>query len=120
MMINSRTMLTWFIIGATWNILNLWLLYLIIKATFSQAKKMGRIVLLLFLKFPLLYTAGYFILTYWNPSLGGLIFGFSIPLLIASVWMVGRSMNLTRLGYDKGALANRAGYPGIFRNIKGQ
>lgn len=116
----SRATLIWFLVGGIWNSINLLLLYLVVKATFSKPRKMGRIILILFLKFPILYTSGYLILTYGNPYFGGLILGFSMPLLAAFIWLIGRSTSLPQLDHTKDALAKRAENSSIFRNIKGQ
>lgn len=77
-------------------------------------------MLILFLKFPILYTSGYLILAYGNPSLGGLILGFSIPLLATFIWLIGRSTRPAQPDYAKDAMAKKADYSSIFHNSKGQ
>ncbi|HLG30201.1 MAG TPA: hypothetical protein VI387_08335 [Candidatus Brocadiales bacterium] len=116
----TRTTIIWFLVGGIWNSTNLWLLHLVIKNTFSQSRKMGRIMLILFLKFPILYTSGYLILTYEKPSFGGLILGFSIPLLATLIWLIRRSTRPTQPDHTNDAKAKEADYSGIIHNMKGQ
>lgn len=116
----NRAFLTWFTLGALWNAVNLWLLFLVIKTTFSQTKKISRIVLLLFLKFPLLYTSGYILLAYGNPSMGGLILGLTLTLLSASFWMIVKLIRPAQSGYDKENLVEGTMHSAVLRNIKGK
>ncbi len=116
----TRTAIIWFLVGGIWNSTNLWLLHLVIKNTFSQSRKMGRIMLILFLKFPILYTSGYLILAYGKPSFGGLILGFSIPLLATFIWLIGRSTHPIQSDHINNTKAKEADYSGIFHKFKGQ
>lgn len=99
----ANNMLLWIIIGVIWNSINLWLLFLIVKVILSWHKNRGRkriiLGLFLFLKFPLLYTAGYLFLTYGNPSSGWLMLGFSLPLLTAFFWIIGRLIRSAEPGF---------------------
>ncbi len=116
----NRTAIIWLLVGGIWNSANIWLLHMVIKTAFSQSRKMGRIIFILFLKFPILYTSGYLLLTYGKPSFGGLILGFSIPLLASLVWLIRRSTRSTQPDHANDAKAKEADYSGIIHNMKGQ
>lgn len=77
-------------------------------------------MLILFLKFPILYTSGYLILAYGKPSFGGLILGFSVPLLATFIRLIRRSTHPTQPDYTNNTKVKEVDYSGIFHNIKGQ
>lgn len=77
-------------------------------------------MLILFLKFPILYTCGYLILAYGSPSPGGLILGFSIPLLATFIWLIRRSTRPNHPDHTDDTRAKEAYYFGIIHDMKGQ
>lgn len=68
--------------GGGWNLLNILLLTSLTRLTFHAGdKSFPLIALAAFLKFPVLYGAGFALLYFGSFSQGGLVTGFSIPLL---------------------------------------
>ena len=83
--------------GAVWGSLNLFALKIIIMnllATENRNLILGLGVL--FIKLPVLYLAGYFLVTWKYLSIGGLLWGFSGIFIVALLKVLGR----TYLGLD--------------------
>lgn len=93
--------------GGAWNIINIYFLTRLVKVTFSPASpavsgQEGRtgpkspnkkkIAYLVFIKFPLLYGAGFLILRYSGVSLYGVLVGFSIFFLVISLKAIGAAI----------------------------
>ena len=79
--------------GLIWGIVNLYFLSLLIRTTLKpdDVDKTSALVLL-FIKIPLLYLAGYFLMTtsYFNPIL--LVVGFTVILLVIALKAAGRTL----------------------------
>jgi len=114
----SSNAFIWFLIGAVWNTLNLWLLFLIVRTAFSGNKKRGITAIFLFLKFPLLYLLAYFILANWKSSIVGLILGFSLPLVVGVFWAISYLKGSLRPDYANDSPTNKIEHSHIFDNIK--
>jgi hypothetical protein len=72
------------LIGGVWSVLNLFAIKLVIVALVTKGKKniiLG--LLVLFLKIPVLYGIGYYLLTWDYLVVSGLLWGFSSILLVA-------------------------------------
>ncbi len=83
--------------GAIWSIINLYFLALLIRATIRPEGPDKVVALvLLFIKVPLLYLAGYFLIQVPMFSLGYLVIGFSVPLAVMFLKVLGRVL----LGLD--------------------
>ena len=83
--------------GAIWSIINLYFLALLIRATIRPEGPDKVVALvLLFIKVPLLYLAGYFLIQVPMFSLGYLVIGFSVPLAFMFLKVLGRVL----LGLD--------------------
>ena len=86
--------------GLIWGIVNLYFLSLLIRSTLrpDEVNKTSALVLL-FIKIPLLYLTGYFMITstLFDPIL--LLIGFSVLLLVIVLKAIGRTiMNLDHTG----------------------
>jgi len=79
--------------GIVWGMINLYFLALLIRTTLKPGEidKQSALVILL-LKFPLLYISGYFIVTsdYFHPLL--FLAGFTVVLLVIVMKAVGRTL----------------------------
>ena len=84
--------------GAIWSIINLFFLTLLIKAIIRPEgpDKMAAAAFL-FVKVPLLYAAGYFLLTTSIFQLMYLVIGFSLPMVVILLKVLGRVL----LGLDQ-------------------
>lgn len=84
--------------GAIWSIINLFFLTILIKVAIRPEgpDKMATAALL-FVKVPLLYAAGYFILTISIFQLKYLVIGFSLPMAVMLLKVLGRVL----LGLDQ-------------------
>ena len=79
-----------FAAGAVWNIINVYLLSQVITNLFAphpSNKKLGAVAGVL--KFPVLYGIGFVILSYTNPSVYGIMAGFSLILAIFLLKAIG-------------------------------
>lgn len=83
--------------GAVWSIINLYFLALLVKVAIRPEgpDKTATLVLLL-IKVPLLYLAGYFLITVPMFGLKYLVIGFSVPLAVIFLKVMGRVL----LGLD--------------------
>lgn len=94
--------------GAAWGSLNLLGIKIIITSLISPEKPDLKVGLsILFLKFPVLYILGYLMLSWKYLSPGGLLFGFSIILIVAVLKVISRSL----LGLDKRDGQHKLGFP---------
>jgi len=97
--------------GLIWGIVNLYFLSLLVRATIrpDDVDKVGALVIL-FIKIPLLYLAGYFLVTsiLFDPIL--LLIGFSVLLLVIVLKAIGRTiMNLDHIsGKERQGTVNGA------------
>jgi len=86
------------LIGVVWSVLNLWAIKYIIISLVKQGKrhiKLGLIIL--FLKIPVLYGLGYFLLKWEYLSVGGLLWGFFGILIVSTLKSISRGiLNLDR------------------------
>ncbi len=86
--------------GIIWGMVNLYFLALLIRATLRPdgADKAAALVLI-FIKFPLLYFSGYLMLVseFFNPLL--LLIGFTVSLLVIVLKAAGRA--ILKLDYDE-------------------
>lgn len=79
--------------GAVWGSLNLLAIKIIITSLLTpQKKNVGLGVAILFLKIPVLYGAGYFLLTWDYLSQAGLLWGFSGILITALLNALSRNI----------------------------
>lgn len=70
-------------LGGGWSLANLWILRSLAPTLLAQDRRRGwRFVLLLLLKFPVLYLLGWVLLTRSGFSGIGLLVGFSLPLSV--------------------------------------
>ena len=79
-----------FVAGAAWNIINVYLLSQVITNLITphqSNKKLGAVAGVL--KFPVLYGIGFVILSYTNPSVYGIMAGFSLILAIFLLKAIG-------------------------------
>lgn len=86
---------TGFLIGALWNIVNLWILARIIAIFLSlskEGKRKKKVAFLFVLKFPVLYGLGYLTVRYGGFSAVGLLCGFSLPFTVIIFKALGRSL----------------------------
>ena len=86
------------ITGTIWSIINLYFLALLIRSTIRPEgpDKMAAVAFL-FIKVPLLYLAGYFLLTVPIFQLKYLVIGFSAPMAVILLKVLGRVL----LGLDQ-------------------
>lgn len=89
-----------FVAGAVWNIINVYLLSQVITNLITphpSNKKLGAVAGVL--KFPVLYGIGFVILSYTNPSVYGIMAGFSLILAIFLLKAIGISyLNISYQG----------------------
>ncbi len=80
-----------FVLGALWSIANLYLLKVLIEKVITLDKRpAGPVVLLVLVKFPLLYGVGFLILSWgWYDVLAPLL-GFSLPFAVIVLKAAGR------------------------------
>lgn len=91
--------------GGAWNIINVYFLTRLVKVISDEtlqktcppklnakAVQRRRITYLVFIKFPLLYGAGFLILRYSGVSLYGALVGFSIFFLVISLKAIGAAI----------------------------
>ena len=78
--------------GAIWGSLNLLALKIIVVSLLPTEKRNMILGLgVLFIKLPVLYIAGYFLVTWRYLSIGGLLWGFSGVFIVAFLKVLGRS-----------------------------
>lgn len=83
--------------GAIWSIINLYFLALLVKATIRpEGPDKAAALVFLFIKVPLLYLAGYFLIKVPMFGVGYLVIGFSVPLAVILLKVLGRVL----LGLD--------------------
>jgi hypothetical protein len=71
------------VLGGGWSLINLSLLKSLTPVVLAQGKRpVVRLVILLLMKFPILYVVGWFLLARSGLSPLGFITGFSLPLLV--------------------------------------
>lgn len=76
--------------GGAWNIINVYFLTCLVRVAFgTKSPNKKKITYLVFIKFPLLYGAGFAILRYSGVSLYGVLVGFSILFLIIPLKAIG-------------------------------
>ena len=79
-----------FFLAALWSIVNLWFICLLVRLLFAESKiNKTKVVLLVLLKFPVLYTAGYIALKFGNLSVYAVLAGFSIVFLVIALKAAG-------------------------------
>jgi hypothetical protein len=79
-----------FFIASLWSIVNLWFICLLVRLLFAESKiNKTKVVLLVLLKFPVLYTAGYIALRYGNLSISAVLAGFSLVFLVIALKAAG-------------------------------
>ncbi len=79
-----------FFIAALWNIVNLWFIVLLVRLLFAGGKiNKTKVWLLVLLKFPVLYTAGYIALRYGNLPIYAVICGLPLVFLIITLKAAG-------------------------------
>jgi len=84
--------------GTIWSIINLYFLTLLIRAAIRpEGPDKLAVAALLFIKVPLLYLAGYFLLTVTIFKTEYLVIGFSLPLAVILLKILGRVL----LGLDQ-------------------
>jgi hypothetical protein len=71
-----------FLAGWGWMTLNLWLLTVLVRTAFSESPDRKKVMVLLFLKFPLLYAGGFLLVIYGRLDVPGALAGFSLPLVV--------------------------------------
>ena len=91
-----RSFASGFFIAALWNIVNLWFICLLARLLFtpqdegsSPRVNKTKTVLLVLLKFPVLYTAGYIALRYGNLPIYAVICGLPLVFLIITLKAAG-------------------------------
>ncbi|SYZ72374.1 conserved membrane hypothetical protein [Candidatus Zixiibacteriota bacterium] len=87
--------------GIIWGMINLYFLALLIRATLRpEGADKGAAIVLMLIKFPLLYLSGYFLIVsdYFNAIL--LVAGFTVNLLVMVLKAAGRS--ILKLDYIDG------------------
>jgi len=95
--------------GAVWGVLNLWAIKIIVTSLMPGGKKNIIVgLLVLFLKLPVLYVAGFLLVTWDYLSVSGLLWGFSGVLIVTLFKVLGRMY----LGLDdSGRADNRTSSP---------
>ncbi|MBI3008808.1 MAG: hypothetical protein HYY56_04780 [Candidatus Omnitrophica bacterium] len=85
-----------FFLAALWSIVNLWFICILVSLLFTPLEKGSsprvnktKTVLLVLLKFPVLYTAGYIALRYGNLSIYAVLAGFSLVFLVIALKAAG-------------------------------
>lgn len=85
-----------FFLAALWSIVNLWFICLLARLLFTPLEKGSsprvnktKTVLLVLLKFPVLYTVGYIALRYGNLSIYAVLAGFSLVFLVIALKAAG-------------------------------
>lgn len=94
-----------FLSGGVWGMINLMFIMHLVKATFRpDGIDTRRVILATLVKFPLLYTSGYFLLTIemFKPTF--IVYGFSLVLAIMTLKALGRLI----LGLDSNKNNNPA------------
>ena len=85
-----RSFASGFFIAALWNIVNLWFIVLLVRLLFVEDRiNKIRVGLLILLKFPVLYTAGYIALRYGNLPIYAVICGLPLVFLIITLKAAG-------------------------------
>ncbi len=78
-------------LGAAWSLLNLYFLASVIKSVITNEKRdVLRIIVALFVKFPVLYVAGFLLLRSGYLSAFGLVAGFTWPFFVIMMKGLGR------------------------------
>ena len=86
-----------FLVGAAWSCVNLYFLFRIFRVGLLKERFNKRnFIFLLMVKFPLLYIAGFAILSAKIYPVGGLLAGFSAPLLALGAALLSRKFILRR------------------------
>ena len=81
------------LIGAIWGVLNLFAIKLVILALVKKEKKNIKWgLLILFLKIPVLYGIGYYLLTWEYLTITGLLWGFSSIFIVAVLKALSKSL----------------------------
>ena len=71
------------VIGSVWNIINFWLIRLVVVGGLSKTPiKKSKLLLLMLVKFPLLYGLGYLIVRFGKLTAGSLLCGFSLLFVV--------------------------------------
>ena len=103
------------IAGIAWSLVNLYFIgSLVQKVVTTESRSVAAIVTVVFIKFPVLYAAGLFLL--WNGylSVAGLVAGFTWPFLVLMMKGLGRyylKLDETRRLTDNNAPADSEGKP---------
>jgi hypothetical protein len=80
------------LLGSLWSIVNLYAIKLVFTALLKKENKNIKIgLLVLFFKIPVLYVAGYFLVTWTFLSIPGLLWGFSGIFLVSLLKALSRS-----------------------------
>ena len=96
------------LIGSVWGLVNLYFLKKIITEAISPGEtRTGSVVLLILVKFPLLYIGGYFIVAWNFFPVYSLLAGFSLMFVVMVLKILGRMI----LGLDMPGFTPRAHEP---------
>ena len=80
-----------FLVGTLWGLINLYFLKMLIMEVISPSKtRTNQAVVLMLVKFPLLYAGGYFILAWGFFSAYSLLAGFSLMFAVMLLKVLGR------------------------------
>ncbi len=94
-----------FLVGTSWGLLNLYFLKrLITEAISPEVTRTSHVILIVLLKFPLLYVGGYFIVAWGYFSIYSLLAGFSLMFLVMILKILGRMI----MGMDTPGLTGKA------------
>jgi hypothetical protein len=71
------------VIGSMWNIINFWLIRLVVVGGLSKTPiRKSKLLILILVKFPLLYGLGYLIVRFGKFTAGSLLCGFSLLFIV--------------------------------------
>ena len=101
--------------GIAWSLVNLYFIGSLVKKVLTTGdRSIPGIVMTMFIKFPVLYAAGFFLL--WNGylSVAGLVAGFTWPFFVLMMKGMGRfylKLDETRRGHKNQTAAHSEGKP---------
>lgn len=80
------------LLGCTWSLVNLYAITLVMRVTLSGERSRIRLLLVLAVKLPVLYGMGFFLLAIDRFPVIALLAGFTWPLLVIALKLLGRAV----------------------------
>jgi len=80
------------LLGCLWSLVNLYVIALVMRVTMSRERNRVRLLLVLAVKLPVLYGIGFFLLAIGRFPVIALLAGFTWPLLVITLKLLGRAV----------------------------